>query len=127
MNHTSLEQSNKLINVGLNTNTADMYHWESEGKIYTYVGKCSDPNGVPCWTVDALINVLPTSIIHDDVFYQLVTFHDLGVIEYINLDKNEILYSSVWNALSPKTYGYIHGLYKMVLWCLKEGHIKKGE
>ena len=77
-NYTSLEQSKRLIAAGLDPNTADMHHWESEGKIYTYDGKCSDPNGIPCWSVGALIDVLPTAVSNEfgDIFELVIKKYD---------------------------------------------------
>ena len=48
-------QSEHLLALGLKKETADMHHWESEGKIYTYVGQCSDINGIPAWSLHRLL------------------------------------------------------------------------
>lgn len=55
---TSIEQSRKLLSLGLKKETADMHHWESEGKIYTYVGQMRDPNGIPAWSLHRLLSIL---------------------------------------------------------------------
>lgn len=57
--YTTLEQSRRLVGSGISPDTADMHYWESEGKVYTYVGKCEDVNGIPCWSVGALIDLIP--------------------------------------------------------------------
>ena len=54
---TTREQSERLLALGLKKETADMHHWESEGKIYTYVGQCSDINGIPAWSLGRLVEV----------------------------------------------------------------------
>ena len=55
---TSRVQSERLLALGLKPETADMYHWESEGKIYTYVGQCSDINGIPAWSLGRLVEII---------------------------------------------------------------------
>lgn len=55
---TSIEQSIKLLALGLKKETSDMHHWESEGKIYTYVGQCSDINGIPAWSLGRLVEII---------------------------------------------------------------------
>jgi hypothetical protein len=69
---TSRSQSERLLALGLKPETADMYHWESEGKIYTYVGQCSDINGIPAWSLHRLIEMMPKNIAIDgDTAYPL--------------------------------------------------------
>ena len=62
---TTREQSERLLALGLRKETVDMYHWESEGKIYTYVGQCSDINGIPAWSLHRLIEMMPKCIAID--------------------------------------------------------------
>ena len=59
---TSIEQSIKLLALGLKKETSDMHHWQSEGKIYTYVGQCSDINGIPAWSLHRLIEMMPKCV-----------------------------------------------------------------
>lgn len=61
---TNIEQSKKLIELELSADTADMHYWEAEGKEYLYVGKCSDINGTPAWSLPALLNVIPCPSLH---------------------------------------------------------------
>ena len=63
---TSLEQSQKLKELWIDINTADMYWWylgKSSGKRY-YVGTMDDDDfnekiDVPAWSLSALLDVLP--------------------------------------------------------------------
>lgn len=64
--YTTLEQSRRLVGSGISPDTADMYYWESEGKVYTYVGKREDVNGIPCWSVGALIDLIPFCYVKSD-------------------------------------------------------------
>ena len=55
---TTREQSERLLALGLKKETSDMHHWQSEGKIYTYVGQCSDINGIPAWSLGRLVEII---------------------------------------------------------------------
>lgn len=56
---TTLIQSKRLLELGIDPNTADMYWWYAEGKDYLYVGKSDDSNGTPAWSLTALLNLMP--------------------------------------------------------------------
>lgn len=76
--YTSVEQSKKLLKLGLNSDTADMVHvvkrndcresWESAaedlGNVYTglknSVTMCLSDYAIPCWSLEALLNILPS-------------------------------------------------------------------
>ena len=76
---TSREQSERLLALGLKKETADMHHWESEGKIYTYVGQCSDVNGIPAWSLGRLIEMVKKS--------DYLHYDDMGCIKlYLEQD-----------------------------------------
>lgn len=59
---TTVEQSKKLLEAGLDIQTADMHFWESEGKVYTYIGRGDDNNCQPCWSLGKLIDLMPKGI-----------------------------------------------------------------
>ena len=59
MEATTIKQGLELIKIGIDKETADMHYWEAEGKEYLYVGKCSDINGTPAWSLGALVNLFP--------------------------------------------------------------------
>lgn len=62
---TTIEQSNRLISLGIGINTSDCHHWESEGKVYTYIGKCPEKDGqrlleaTPAWSLHRLYEMCP--------------------------------------------------------------------
>lgn len=59
---TSIEQSKKLIELGLDVNTADMYYqWYSEKESALHVGKGSKKLNADCpaWSLSALYALLP--------------------------------------------------------------------
>ena len=62
---TTIEQSNRLISLGIDINTSDCHHWESEGKVYTYIGKYPEKDGqrlleaTPAWSLHRLYEMCP--------------------------------------------------------------------
>lgn len=61
---TTREQSKQLLAAGLGRGTADMYFEQLKPNEYNFTpcfgrGMCGD---IPCWTVNALLNLLPSPI-----------------------------------------------------------------
>lgn len=60
---TDIKQSQRLIELGIDTNTADMYYqWYSETASALHVGKGSKKLNADCpaWSLNALMNFLPS-------------------------------------------------------------------
>ena len=106
---TTREQGERLLALGLRKETADMHHWESEGKIYTYVGQMGDPNGIPAWSLHRLISTLT----NDNI---IITFIDNIVI----VEKYKVFQKSYefWDDV----YDNICDAYE---WLIKEGYFNK--
>ena len=68
-NCTSLEQSKKLIELGIDVNTADMF-WdtlfakkpEAQVNNHHYIDEYDDEHKVPAWSLSALLDLLPSSL-----------------------------------------------------------------
>ena len=81
---TSIGQSQKLIELGVDVNTADMYWWYS-GKRY-YIESMDDDDfneeegHVRAWSLTALIKLMPFHIIENNRFgfYQVKGFNKQG-------------------------------------------------
>ena len=64
MNYTSIEQSKKLLELGLSPETADIWWDETERfprfikHYHDYLSQQIPP--VPCWTTGALLNLIPS-------------------------------------------------------------------
>ena len=127
MNYTSIEQSKKLLELGLSPESADMcYSNEAEfiGKVeYTehpYLLLNDDElseTDLPCWSVGALLEVMPqTNKFHTkvDIEFNRVTFEpcDDDIIQ----DENTFHYSD------GKTL--IEAVYNMIVWLLENNYIK---
>ena len=65
-NYTTIEQSNKLIELGLSPETADMF-WMYDSKdtwepvVFNWE-QHQDDKDIPCWSVGALLEVMPKAI-----------------------------------------------------------------
>ena len=59
---TSLEQSKKLLELGIDVNTADMYWWSTSKRSYIEAmddGDFNEAEGhIPAWSLSALMNLL---------------------------------------------------------------------
>ena len=76
---TSIEQSKKLIELGIDINTADMYYdvnsYGIQGKPEVVIGKvCS--KDIPAWSLTALIGLMPKFSLEKDI-HQIVLFSRL--------------------------------------------------
>lgn len=65
---TSVEQSKRLLELGLKPETADCFHWEYAGE--RYIGSIDDDclmgTDIPAWSLHRLIELLPKDIHLDD-------------------------------------------------------------
>lgn len=83
MYFTSIEQSKKLIELGIDPNTADMCYqyvkFDKENEIQ-YFASLSLPkkNDIPCWSTGALLNLLPKTIIDKDDDHEYNLFIDMA-------------------------------------------------
>ena len=124
MNYTSIEQSKKLLELGLRPETADMYWRESYSENlglryyptviwrgYQYNEKHGD---IPCWSTGALIDLLPEEIKYRDEWCSL------------ELDKDWISYEScrIQPVVSEKT-PMIVMLCKVIGWLLENNYLNK--
>ena len=138
---TSIEQSEKLLSLGLDPSTADMYYkyvlpksdklhhvpdvgeptnalsWYNKG--YTLNGR-KEPLElkdfcIPCWSLEALLELMPATIRN----YQLTIDKEYVVynISYDDIFSREsvILYAE---------YSLIDAAFEMVCWLIEQKHIK---
>ena len=132
---TTLEEAKKLIDAGLDPNTADMsYNWVE--------CKVRDGNAVedwllmpspiddrqpyeqlPCWSIGALFNLIPKNVkINDDRFHFYMS--------YDNTNKWSAVYESAFfkRRLFCSVFpSQIELLINVILWLLETNHIKKSE
>lgn len=133
---TSIEQSQKLIELGVDTNTADMYYqWYSETESALHVGKGSKKLNADCpaWSLNALINLLPSEF--TEVGKYSTTTYKIKIRKYAltdDVDVYQIAYGSIkFNADGQYSFkdmintgekeNLIDAAFQMVVW-IKENN-----
>lgn len=83
---TSIEQSKKLIELGIDINTADMYYdvnsYGIQSKPEVAIGKIWSKD-IPAWSLTALIELLPNKIVVNNEKYFL--HFTTNKVEYIGI------------------------------------------
>lgn len=104
MKTTTIEQSSELLNLGVNPFTADFFY--QDGKLYP-VGKDGIPSdGISCWGLLNLYELLPKEIKRGGYIYTPdITYNNMVYAKAGN--KQEILYSSVGNDLFDVIYNML--------------------
>lgn len=120
MNYTSIEQSKKLLELGLSPESADMYYLiiaEDEYSEYPNVGnKEQIAEEFPCWSVGALRQLFPVGIKFNEETY---LFGDNN-----RLTKDFAYYYSINdNACVQFTGSDIECAYNMIVWLLENNYI----
>ena len=88
---TSQEQSKKLIELGIDKTTADMF-WDTlstknpEAQVDNHhlVDEYDDEHRVPAWSLSALMNLLPSE------FEYFETTYKINIRKYVSIDNVEI-------------------------------------
>jgi len=125
--YTSIEQSKKLLELGLNPESADMLYQSLTGDTYPEVirvnlsskhwGILYPDTYIPCWSLGALLELMPETIILDEH----VAF---GKLKRVN---------AIWNVYYESNFSYreedsselIKAVYSMICWLLEFGYINK--
>ena len=119
--YTSIEQSKKLLELGLSPESADMFYakrWDepviiSDNYDNTPCYDESDNTDIPCWSVGALLEVMP-EIEYKDYpkrFPKLLHYDGYQFDHYCHCTK--------------EYYNIIDAAYEMVVWLLENNYIKK--
>lgn len=135
--YTSILQSKKLLELGLNPETADMY-WEYNHNIHIYddiprivvIKNWNDKynKNIPCWSLGTLLEVMPT--IEKDVDEYIPYFiknseywerkiQPFWYCFYALLDDSNTELITFRNSIA------IEAAFNMVVWLLENGYIKK--
>lgn len=123
---TTVEQSKKLLELGLNPESADMYYEPSAGfgtepsEISVGDIKYAHPRSVPCWSLGALLEVIPKQLEKQKYWKTLLVNIESNrdVVSYVNYSDESSLYDAIGD--TPK-----EAAYNMVVWLLENGYIKK--
>lgn len=108
---TTREQSQRLLDLGLEPETADMYIFDDE----VYIGK---PNidDIPAWSLHRLIEMLPSEIKQIDCYYNLIFEKNIIQYEDYGID--------VLKSFRDSTNFY-DNIVDCIEWLIKEDYFKK--
>ena len=117
-NYTSIEQSKKLLELGLSPETADFYYDDEELKegqgvyeeIQYWVGNKSRPADIPCWSVGVLLDLMPK--VEDNYPIMLRTNN----FKLTYADKKGY-------CIRLETGSLLDVCYNMMIWLLENGYI----
>ena len=141
MNYTSIEQSKKLLELGLNLETADKFY-QNDGYDTFFPSPDDKENAavrnidLPCWSVGALLDVMPEYIKLDENYYHFNMTRNAWPDNYwylwysakvpIEMRCRTIMgYDTIGE--NKKSKSITEAAYNMVEWLLEKGYIKKGE
>lgn len=133
--YTSIEESKHLLELGLNPETADMEYTHETSNLPT-IWKSLSIDCIPCWSVAALLKVLPSMIkrsgnvykqYYTDIeyFLSIIKDEDEGefyVCQYDEFPKKSVIKEPL---ISYESSCVIEAVYYMVVWFLTD--IKNGE
>lgn len=125
--YTSIEQSKRLIKLGLNPETADMMHigtcpfmkeFDNERIEYVSVGNKKKKGhwNIPCWSLGALFDLLPKRINNQQLDIRINDYYQLGYGCYISKGW------SIW-VNTPQRKTLFEAVYDMVIWLLENHYI----
>lgn len=112
-----ISQMQHLKDLGVDTSKASCYIGEAEWKEYLYFGKCTDINGIPTFTLQDILDLLPNPVegtkyaltISKSKYHWFVSYE-----EHINYTT---LISCGYNEL-------IDSAYETLCWLIENGYIK---
>lgn len=123
---TSIEQSKKLLSLGLDPRTADMFYATEIGVLiaespYEVEGHEPCIPFTPAWSLTALLELMPVCI--DDDNYFLVIEKDET---YLNEPIWRVSYKHYVEeyAIVEREASLINAAFEMVCWLIEQGHIE---
>lgn len=129
--YTTLEQSKKLVELGLDPFTADMLYYTLTPDIpvckkpFIFTGQDME---IPCWSLAALISLMPNKLENLST-HNTSVWLEIGnrIVEYRR--QSNIDQSTINNDEMPSFRGVdlITNAFDMVCWLIEENHIEKGE
>lgn len=128
--YTTIEQSKKLVKLGLNFNTADMcyiQHFDESYNEVTFIEEnpilthTIDAIDLPCWSLGALIDIMPS-----------VIYKSAECAASLSIYKNSMYHVSYRTSSGiDETWfskeSLIDAAFEMVCWLIENNYIKKGE
>ena len=126
MNYTSIEQSKKLLELGLSPESADACYDVGAGQTKAHI-ECENFTSyftndeypelkdryVPCWSIGALLEMMP-------IEFALSREHIKGEIKY----RTSYLFEESCESGYFEGHSYLDACYKTVVWLLENNYIK---
>lgn len=120
---TTKEQSERLLALGLNKDTADMTYLNDKICTASYNEmECPYDNLVnPAWSLHRLIEIIPNRIKHENDYYHFDIFSDITgyAVDYIDPDDN------YYDLLGNRHNNLFEGIISLIEWLIKEGCFDK--
>lgn len=116
---TTIEQSKRLLELGLKPETADCFHWEYAG--LRYIGNIDDEGltkkDVPAWSLHKLIFMCPQRIhIYDD-------YYDFTIIRnWVVYRSRSVAYGILFSSCKEKLFDAIIDI---IEYLIKANHFNK--
>lgn len=126
--YTTIEQSKKLLELGLNSETADACYDVGYGQIKAHI-ECENFTSyftndeypelkdryIPCWSLVALLNIIDNN----------------GLVYDISNDKNRefaiLVYEADYTNQEVKFHHTEHSVVDMIIWLLEHNYIKSNK
>lgn len=114
---TTIEQSKKLIELGIDRKTSDMFYWYGENIIRVGGDEAqSEYFDIPAWSLTALLGLIPDKISINNKFY------------YPSFDKKSIAFKGpiTWDgqkSISFEMDNLIDAVFEMVCWLKENGKL----
>lgn len=124
MNYTSIEQSKKLLELGISPETADMWWTPLNWQLTEYYvevkqdGIGTPKNPLPCWSLGALLELMP-EIFEDE--------NDRGCNPILSKGYDTDMWHCVYRSSIHITNWYessIDAAFEMVVWLIENDYIK---
>lgn len=115
---TTIEQSQRLLELGLDPKTADCNWNTTFGDLSLCIGKNKLPHAVPAWSLSALLEVMPNNDYWEICLWQYNDQRWQCVFDDVEFSNGE---TKAFVADTP-----IGAAYEMVCWLLRNNLIEKG-
>ena len=118
MNYTTIEQSKRLLKLGLDPKTADLSYHEEDGLEfvpYRFIAINDRNEYFPAWSLEALLEVTRQVPYH----YISIAEKETWQVAVVHYEKG-ILRSFTRSC-------FFDAVYELTCWLLEKGYIKKGE
>ncbi len=131
--YTTIEQSKKLVELGINVNTADMinmcYSYTFDGKEYTnckYKLRLLEENeepfmpelNIPCWSTEALLDILDETIVfgtEEDCHEYTLHFGKDGTSYYMYYEDTEFVANNIVDELDFSCSTLLNCAFEMIV------------